>query len=122
METSCSYKNYDITLTGTEVGPDLQILISGGEKPHIGAVAVASLTPLAHQPDRMTVSISVIALPGHKEDQMAREAAQRLAKGTGKTVVVSCGIHYPDLTMDEIADVNRCVEDIVTTFLEEYLR
>ncbi len=99
------------------VGEDIDILISGGDKPHIGAVAVAQTVPCLHK-DGNTVSISIITLPGHKDDVIARMAAQTVARTTGGNVVVSCGIHISGITEDEIETVIEISREMIDGLLD----
>ena len=62
--------------------------------PHsIGAVAAAQPRPSLADPMRTSATASVFAYVGHKEDDLAKHAAETLAAALGTRVVVSAGIH-----------------------------
>lgn len=106
-----------ITLEALAMGDDLAIALSGGERPHIGAVAVAQPRPSLSDPERTSATASIIALLGHKEDLLARALANRIAAATGRVVALACGIHYDDLDAEEIDAVNRVAERLADRLL-----
>lgn len=91
---------------------DWVIHLVGGEKPHVGAVAVARVRPSLEDESRISASTSVITAMGHKEDALAREMAETLAKMVKKNVVVLCGIHLSDISKEEIGCVHDGMEQI----------
>ena len=101
-----------IALHALRMGNDLLVGIYGGDRPHIGAVAVGVPGPLGVNGEARTAETSVIALPGHREDRVARDAAQRVALETGVVVSVSCGIHLDAITAEEIERVCELVEEL----------
>lgn len=107
-----------IVLEEKKVGSDLNILIYGGSIPHIGAVAVATYGCLAHQIEHFTTTVSLITLPGHKEDLLARSAAEIISKKLKKNVVVCCGIHIQNISKEEIKNISIVVENLIKEYLE----
>lgn len=99
----------EIVLQAVPMGEDLAVTIAGGERPHIGAVAVAQPRPSLADPDRISATTSVIALLGHKEDMLARAVASRLAAATNRVVTVACGIHYDALAPADLAAIEGLV-------------
>lgn len=110
LTESCGRVN--LTLTADWLGHDLHVNLTGGEKPHIGAVALA-------QPRRSlcgmetSASCSVLTLCGHKEDELARHVALALATVLNTVVCVLCGIHLSAITPDEIREVQRLSDSMV---------
>lgn len=76
-------------------GGDILILITGGNRPHIGSVA------LAFREDEKP-RISALTIPPHREEALARRIAAAVSESCGKTVIVSAGIHEDDLDADGI--------------------
>lgn len=95
---------YDLSAHMRQVGPDYLVALWGGQRPHIGAVAVAR--PGGGRSVRLTVS--VIRLPGHKEGDIAREIARKLSAGLNATVVVTAGMHWSHITK---AGISKVVEN-----------
>ncbi len=75
------------------VGNDLVVVVAGGNAPHVGCVVLAQARPSTADPMRTSVSSSVLTIPPHKEEPVARAIAERLAREQGGVVVVSAGIH-----------------------------
>ena len=71
------------------IGQDVLVAIWGGEKPHIGAVSVAQPRPSLKYPEVMSATASVICLPGHKENELAKAASEILAAALNTSVVVT---------------------------------
>ncbi|MFB0562580.1 MAG: hypothetical protein ACETWM_15350 [Candidatus Lokiarchaeia archaeon] len=84
------------------LGDDLVVGIGGGEKPHVGALAIAEPRPSRDTPNEVSSTSSVITLLGHKDDIVAREAADYLARETNRVVTVTAGIHVENATEKEI--------------------
>ena len=90
-----------VTMRIFRQGRDVQVLFSGGQS-HIGAVALAAPTPQGPQ-------TQLLALPGHREDDLAVCAAKRLAAVLDCAVCVSAGIHYDNITREEIHQVETMI-------------
>lgn len=87
-------------------GRDLQVICGGGAT-HIGAVA---LTTPAH--GQVEAQSHLAGLPGHKEDALAQGMAERMAHALNCAVCVSAGIHYDNITREEIRQVEQMVHDL----------
>ncbi len=77
------------------LGKDLCVTLSGGDREHVGAVALA-------QADG---SLGALTVPGHREEELARKLAERVSRHAQATVCVACGIHLERIQPSEIADV-----------------
>lgn len=96
-----------ITVDLFPAGKDWNVLISGGDAPHVGSVTVA-------RPDGAGgVSLEKIVLPTHKDDHVGDRYAAALAERTGHTAAVSCGIHYDGLSKEGIARVMDAMEGLL---------
>lgn len=109
---SASRGRVALRLTAVRLGADLAVTISGGERPHVGAVAVSQPRPSG---DGATTS--VIAIVGHREDEVARKVAARLAAATRGIVTVTCGIHVDAIRPEEIDDVRRMCDELAEQLL-----
>jgi translation initiation factor 1 (eIF-1/SUI1) len=87
----------EVRLNARRIGKDVVIIIDGGEG-HIGAVAAGTNC------GGMAVS-SVLTVPGHRDDRIAKDAAERISKKCGCNCAVVAGVHYDDITPQEIKDV-----------------
>ena len=107
---------YDIEAAVRVIGTDLLVAIWGGEKPHIGAVATALPRPSLSDSRRISASASVYCFVGHKEDQLARTAALRIASALNTPVVVTAGIHWDNLDetgIRTVLDNSRILTDLI---------
>jgi hypothetical protein len=96
---------FDISATVHLIGRDLLVAIWGGDYPHIGAVAAAQPRQSLRDPGVTSATASVICYVGHKEDSMAKAAAEYLAATFNTRVVVTAGIHWDNLTDADIRQV-----------------
>ena len=91
----------------TSLGCDVCLCFSGGEKPHIGAVALAEPRPSMSQNGKTSASASVLCVTGHMEDMLAREGALRVASALGQRAVVMAGLHIDDASPEDIDELTR---------------
>jgi len=109
---------YDLEAGVRLIGQDLLVAIWGGEKPHIGAVAVAQPRPSLKDPEITSATASVICLPGHKEDELAKAVSEILAAALNTSVVVTAGIHWDNISKDGIQKVTENSKILVDLILE----
>jgi gallate decarboxylase subunit D len=110
---------YDLEASVRLIGNDLLVAIWGGEKPHIGAVAVAQPRPSLKDPDAVSATASVFCFVGHKEDELAKAASEILAAALNTQVVVTAGIHWDNISKEAIQKVIRNSETLVDLILEK---
>ncbi|OQY53798.1 MAG: hypothetical protein B6245_22335 [Desulfobacteraceae bacterium 4572_88] len=111
--------SYDLEAAVRVIGQDVLLAIWGGEKPHIGAVAVAQPRPSLRQPDVTSATASVICLLGHKEDELAKMASERLAAVLNTPVVVTAGIHWDNIGEEGIRQVVENSHRLISLILDE---
>ena len=99
-----------VELRARPIGPDWLVEITGGAA-HIGAVGVGC--PLG-----VRASASVISLPEHRDDRMAHHAAERISAALGCNCAVVAGVHFDDITPEEIQDTLKLYEDVLQAFLD----
>ncbi|HEX7625078.1 MAG TPA: hypothetical protein VF400_15980 [Anaeromyxobacteraceae bacterium] len=117
IELSRTRGRVAVRLTAARLGADLALTLSGGDRPHIGAVAVSQPRPSLLGGGGTSTTTSVIALLGHKEDELARQVAARVALATAGTVCVACGIHLEAISAAELEDVRALAEELATELL-----
>ena len=105
--------SFDLAASVRRIGPDLLVAIWGGEKPHIGAVAAAQPRPSLRDPAVTSATASVICFPGHKEDDLAKKAAEALAAQINGRAVVTAGIHWDDLSEKGIRRIMQNASELV---------
>jgi len=110
---------YDLAASVRQIGQDILVAIWGGDKPHIGAVAMAQPRPSLRDPDVTSSTASVFAYVGHKEDELAKAAAEILAATLKTNVVVAAGIHWDNLPPEGIQRVIENSNILVEMILEK---
>ena len=110
---------HTIFLDAKEIGKDLLIAIYGGDEHHIGGVATAYPTE-SHYRDAITVSVSTLTLPGHKDYVVANTAAEKICKALEVPTIVTVGIHYDNATGKEIEEIISVVNILVDKIIAHY--
>lgn len=110
--------DYVVEAEAVRIGPDILVYIWGGERPHIGAVAAAQPRPSLADPHKTSATASVISYVGHKEDAVAKKAAEAIAARFNTNAVVTAGIHWDDLPADGIRIVMERCREITVGLIE----
>jgi hypothetical protein len=95
-----------------EMGEDLVVAVGGGQRPHVGCVVLAQPLPSKAPGRKWSASCSVLTIPPHKEEPIARGIATRLAEALGRVTVVTAGVHDDTLDADGIACYLRLGEEL----------
>jgi hypothetical protein len=106
---------YALSASVFSVGDDLQVVIYGGDKPHIGAVALGRLEADGN------VEIDVLCVGTHREGVVVEPVARHLVRRLRRTVVVSAGMHWDEIDPAGIAhvvDLSRLLADKIILFFE----
>ena len=101
-----------------ETGNDLVIIIGGGES-HIGAVGI-SFPTVSINTGENTVTTSVVTLPSHKEDIVAKNISEKVAKILNKKIVVIAGIHFDNLSKDDIDRILKGCDELADKIIEKF--
>ena len=85
------------------MGEDLVVAVGGGQRPHVGSVVLAQPLPSKAPGREWSASCSVLTIPPHKEEPLARGIAVKLAETLGRVTVVTAGVHDEDLDAEGVA-------------------
>jgi hypothetical protein len=96
----------------TAVGDDLVISVGGGDRPHVGCVVLAQPGPSKSKTGTWSASCSVLTIPPHKEEPIARAVAKRIAEASGRVTVATAGVHEDNIDTDGIATFLRLGEEL----------
>lgn len=102
LRTSAGKGKHKVQLALLLAGKDLVTVISGGNCPHVGAVAVAIPRPSLKNPSKLSATSSTFTMVGHKDDEIARVASLELARELNRVVVVAAGIHLNNASDTDI--------------------
>ncbi len=95
------------------VGDDLVVIVHGGEKPHVGAVAISIPRTSLADAEKVSSSTSVFTLIGHKEDELARIMAGKIASTLQRNVVLTAGIHVDNISDEGIKAVEKNCREVL---------
>jgi hypothetical protein len=93
----CGRGNYKVHIHGRLIGNDLLVSLWGGNRPHVGTVAIALPRKSLKNPERVSSTSSVYTLLGHKEDIIAKAFSEKLSSTLDRVVVVTVGIHQDEV-------------------------
>ena len=116
---SASNAQFEISAEVLEMGDDCLVAVWGGTRPHIGAVGMAQVRPSLRDPNKSSATSSVFTFVGHKEDTAAKMMAEELARRLKRNTVVAAGIHWDNLSEDDIAAISGLCRDILDKILEK---
>lgn len=92
-------------------GNDISVIVCGGCKYHVGAVAFGQSIFSEDEKKHSTCVSSFCAL-GHRDDEVARLMAKRLAARFNCRTSVSVGIHVDDASSDDISFLMHQSEEL----------
>ncbi|GAU08642.1 hypothetical protein [Desulfoplanes formicivorans] len=108
-----------IRLAVVPMGTDLCVAVFGGHRPHIGAVALAEPRPSLRDNRVTSATVSVLAVTGHKEDELARTVARDMASALNVRVSVSCGIHVDQAQHVHIREIVNAVDALTRQVIQQ---
>lgn len=110
--------NFLIEAVFVAVGDDYAVIFAGGERRHIGAIAIGYPRLSLKNDGSYSASASVFCLSGHKEDMLARMAALELSKAFRHNVVVTVGIHIDNATPEAIGIIESHFKFLLEQIVE----
>lgn len=106
---SVTVLNQPIRMEAVLLHSGMNILLFGGDAPHIGSVAVLSPTG----------EMNIHTFPGHREDVICRTWAEAFQATEWKPAVISVGIHYDEIDRQGIQTVLDAADTLLSRLLEE---
>lgn len=97
----------------SRLGEDYHILLSGGERPHIGCTVLAVPRQSLDRSGKMSSTASVLNVTGHKDEEVCRYLAEKVSAGKNAVVVCTGGIHMDEITKEQIAEIVEAMRIIV---------
>lgn len=102
----------EIVIEAMFQGEDIIITCSGGDRPHIGAVAFAISRPSLTDSRVGSASTSLITMTGHKDDEIAVPLAKIVSSESHRNVVVIAGVHIDNIKSSDITEIVKQVKII----------
>ena len=94
------------------LGDDLHLILSGGDKPHIGCTVLACPRPSLKKDGSMSATSSVLNVIGHKDEEICRKLAEYYSAKYNCVVVCSGGFHVDDIKPEMIAELFAALEQL----------
>ncbi|MHB9094074.1 MAG: prenylated flavin chaperone LpdD [Eubacteriales bacterium] len=107
IQVSYGEGRYQIHISSIITGSGISVTITGGEKPHVGGVAM-SVPRKSLAGDKISCDTWVCPVPGHKDTEVAVPVAELICLETGNTVAVVAGIH---IDRAEEREIQKLVEN-----------
>lgn len=101
------------------LGADYHILVSGGERPHIGCTVLAIPRPSLDGSGKISSTASVLNVTGHKDEEVCRYLAEKVSAGKNAVVVCTGGIHMDGITKEQIAEIVEAMRIIALEIMEK---
>lgn len=99
----------------------ITLRITGGDSPHVGAVALA-VPSLNAATGEKTCDVSLLTGPGHKDRFLAEKVADMICRQTGELVSATAGVHIDNATGSDLKVLIDNTVKAAELFLEKYLR
>jgi hypothetical protein len=99
------YSLYTVT---TVCDDGIQVYVGGGEKTHIGSVAISQPRKSLTGDGSFSCTTSVFNLLGHKDDAVSVTLAEAIATALNCVVVVTAGVH---VNAASSADIERLLQN-----------
>ncbi len=122
QELSAGTGLYTVSASLQLLGPDVLISVWGGTRPHIGALSVSEPRSERDPEKGLSSNLLQFSFPGHRDDVVARRVSERAAAALQRRVVVSAGIHVPDITpagIDTVLANTDCLIEKIINLLRD---
>jgi hypothetical protein len=95
-----------------EIGDDVVVVVGGGTRPHVGCVVLAVPGRRRSAGPGVQTSSSVLTIPPHKEEPLARAVAEGVCGRMGRVTVVTAGVHEDGIDGEGIQTYLRLGEEL----------
>lgn len=93
---------YEISLKVQVTTDGLSGLLTGGEKPHVGGMAL-SVPRTGQSGGKITCDTWITPRPGHRDAELAARVSESICSATNQTTAIVAGIHIGNAHKSEIA-------------------
>jgi len=102
-EVKVSYGDgrYIIYISAIITRDGISVIITGGEKPHVGGSALSVPRP-DNTEDKISCDTWITPRPGHRDSEVAALLSHMICTDTGMTTAVIAGIHIDKAEPEEI--------------------
>lgn len=97
----------EINCLAVKLDSGINVILGGGDVSHIGAVSMVEEDG----------KINTFAFPGHREAVISDKWSKAIHEKTTETVVVSAGIHYDNISKNDIKTVLDYTDNLLKKLL-----
>lgn len=119
-ELSIKKGRINIGVVSFIIGKDLCVIVSGGDKPHIGCVTLSIPSISLQDSRKISSTTSILNLVGHKDEEVARYISSKISSKLNVNVVTVCGIHVNNIQAKEIDLIIKTADEISERILKIY--
>lgn len=101
------------------MGGDLCVVVTGGNRPHLGCTALAVPHSGITDPNLPSATVSTLNLPAHRDDYLANQIAKVLSSILAHPVAVVCGVHFDCFSAEVAANVEYAGENLCQEILKQ---
>lgn len=109
---------YKVWLKKEKLDNGVVLVIGGGEFSHIGSVVLSEFR-VSRTGKGFSCTSQKINILGHKEEDIARQFAEKTCVKIRKPVVCVCGIHIENATKEDIKILVGNTKKLLKIFLEK---
>lgn len=95
----------ELSVRVTLVGDDCHLLLSGGNRPHIGCAVLAVPRESLSGSGEPSCTSSVLNLTGHKDEQLCRTLAEAVCRKLGTVTLCTGGFHVDHMTKEQLEEL-----------------
>lgn len=122
MRAESSIDGVTLTAEVIPMGEDLCVVITGGDRPHVGCVTLAVPHPGISDPSLPSATVSTLNLRAHRDDLLAGPIAKSLSAVLGRPVAVVCGVHFECFSPELAAKVKQAEKELSREILKQLSR
>ena len=86
-------------------GHGLQVMLFGGEQPHVGGVVLALPRASLENPKKASGDYYLLPVPGHKDTVLGELVGKILVEAFQVPIVVTAGVHSDHATPEELDQI-----------------
>jgi len=117
---SISDGRYSLQAVITVTMSGINIYLGGGERDHIGSIAVSIPRESLTGSGKISCTTSIFNLLSHKDGDIAIIASEEVCKRTNQVTVVCAGIHVDNATPDELRRLEKNARSLTNTIVTKY--
>lgn len=113
-------ENLSVDMNLIPLDDDLCVIISSQTYRHIGCVTLSVPRPSLKDKNKISATTSILNMIGHKDDEVAKYISNELAAKLNKNVTVVCGIHFENISPNQIKTVQSIIAELLDSAIKYF--